>query len=83
MSGVYAGTASAIARRVAAERERFDWLRLPHDASDDPPLTNADMATWLRIRRTYDDDTVTTSKARVVGTDKLPAPADFAMMVAY
>ena len=55
MSGAYAGTASAIALRVATERERFGWLRLPREASDDPPVTNADMATWLRIRRTYDD----------------------------
>ncbi len=81
MNGTYAGTASAIAQRVAIERERFGWLQLPRQASDDPPLTNADMATWLRIRRTYDDDSVNASKFRVVGTDKLPTPADFAIAV--
>ena len=31
MSGAYAGTASAIARRVAAERIRFGWRNLPRD----------------------------------------------------
>ena len=44
-------------------------------------LTKADMATWLRIRRTYDNDSVTASRLRVVGTDKLPAPDDFGMAV--
>lgn len=82
MSGAYAGTASAIAQRVAAEREHFGWLQLPREASDDPPVTEAEIVTWLRIRRTYDDDTVATSAFRVVGTDKLPAPADFGMVVA-
>jgi hypothetical protein len=68
--------------RVATERERFGWLRLPRETSDDPPVTNADMATWLRIRRAYDDDTVKDSTLRVVGTDKLLAPADFAGAIA-
>ena len=81
MSGAYAGTASAIARRVASEREGFGWLCLPRGASDDPPLTKADLAKWLRIRRVYDDSSVMTSKLRVVGTNKLPAPADFAVAV--
>ena len=81
MNGTYAGTASAIALRVATERERFGWLQLPREASDDPPLTKAEMATWLRICRTYDDDSVTASRFRVVGTNKLPAPAEFAMAV--
>jgi very-short-patch-repair endonuclease len=81
MNGTYAGTASAIALRVATERERFGWLQLPREASDDPPLTKADMATWLRIRRTYDDDSVKASQFRVVGTTTLPPPTDFARAV--
>jgi very-short-patch-repair endonuclease len=81
MSGAYAGTASAIARRVASERERFGWLCLPREASDDPPLTKSHLATWLRIRRAYDDSSVRTSKQRVVGTNILLAPADFALAV--
>src|SRR5260221_8574961 len=81
VNGAYAGTASAIALRVATERERLGWLRLPREANDDPPLTNADMATWLRICRTYDNDAVATLNFRVAGTNKLPAPADFATAV--
>ncbi len=86
MNGAYAGKASAIARQVATERDRFGWLRLPQvddEAADgEPPVTAADMATWLRIRRAYDNEAVTASKLRVVGTNELPAPADFAAAAA-
>jgi very-short-patch-repair endonuclease len=81
VNGSYAGTASVIALRVATERERFGWLQLPRDASDDPAVTQAEVATWLSVCRTYDNDTVTASGLRVVGTDKLPAPAEFGMAV--
>jgi hypothetical protein len=77
----YAGTASAIALRVATERERFGWLQLPRDASDNPPVTQAEVATWLLVRRAYDNDSVTASRLRVVGTDKLPSPTEFGMAV--
>ena len=38
------------------ERERFGWLQVPRDATDDPPVTEADLVAWLRICRIYDDD---------------------------
>jgi very-short-patch-repair endonuclease len=82
LSGSYAGTASAIALRVAAERERFGWLQLPREALDNPPVTQADVVMWLRVCRANDDNSVTASKLRVVGTDKLPAPAEFSLAVA-
>jgi very-short-patch-repair endonuclease len=82
MNGLYAGTASEIAQMVAAERGHCDWLQLPQDASDDPPVTAADMATWLRIRRAYDNDAIAAAKLRVVATDELPSPADFGAAVA-
>lgn len=81
VDGAYVGTASAIALRVANERERFGWLQLPRDASDDPPVTKTDVTTWLRICRAYDSDSVTASRLRVVGTDRLPAPAEFGIAV--
>jgi very-short-patch-repair endonuclease len=82
LNGTYAGTASEIALTVAAERDRFGWLQLPQGAQDDPPVSGADMAVWLRVRRTYDNDAVAAAKLRVVGTDQLPSPADFAAAVA-
>jgi very-short-patch-repair endonuclease len=82
MNGAYAGTASAIAVQVAAERERFGWLRLPQGSNEAPPVTSPKMVMWLRVRRTYDNNTVAASRLRVVGSNKLPAPAEFAAAVA-
>jgi superfamily I DNA/RNA helicase len=49
MSGAYAGSASAIARRVAGERARFGWLCLPREASDEPPCAaTKHMDPWPR-----------------------------------
>jgi very-short-patch-repair endonuclease len=81
VNGTYAGTPSAIALRVAGERERFGWLQLPRDASDNPAVTQAEVVMWLRVCRTYDNDSVSASKLRLVGTDKLPVPAEFGMAV--
>ena len=81
MDGAYAGTASVIAHQVAMERQRFDWLRVPREALDHPPATKVDMLNWLRIRRTCNEDMATASSLRVVGTDKLPTPADFGIAV--
>jgi very-short-patch-repair endonuclease len=85
-NGTYSGSATAIALRVATERDRFGWLRLPQggdQATDaEAPVTAADMAAWLRIRRAYDGDAKAAAKLRVVGTKELLAPADFAAAVA-
>lgn len=85
--GVFEGTAAHIARAVEAERGRMGWLALPLDDGgtappDDPPVTAEDMANWLRIRRSHDADAAAAARLRIVGADKLPAPADFAAAVA-
>lgn len=76
-NGAYQGTASIIAGRVAAEREKFRWLRLPQDAADDPPVTEADLIDWLRIRRSYDSAAIADAKRKVLASEKLPSPAEF------
>ncbi len=81
MGGAYLGTASTIAQRVAGERNSFEWIALPRDAADDPPISSADMRAWLSVRRTYDDHTVQASRLHVVGADRLPAPAEFSARV--
>lgn len=81
MGGAYQGTASAIAERVAAERERFGWLRLPRRVSDDLPIREGELRSWLRIRRSYDDDATATCKLRIVDSDKLATPANFGLAV--
>lgn len=86
MNGAYVGTASEIAVQVAADRDRFGWLQLPQDAGQqaiDPPVSGDDMATWLRIRRAYDNDAIAAAKLRMVGPDELPTPADFAAAVDF
>jgi very-short-patch-repair endonuclease len=82
-NGAYTGTASVIAQRLGIERARFGWLQLPlpREAADNPPVTRADMAAWVRIRRGYDDDDVASSALRIVGTERLPLPEDFGAAV--
>lgn len=83
--GTFSGTASTIAEQVASGRERFGWLHLPDEAeqvSHDPPVTANEMATWLRIRRSFDSDAVAAAKLRVIGSDQVPTPAEFAAAVA-
>jgi very-short-patch-repair endonuclease len=82
LNGAYAGSASEIALIVAAERDRFGWLRLHEGAPEAPVVPGADMAAWLRVRRSYDNDAVAAAKLRVVGTHELPSTADFAAAVA-
>ncbi|OFW03494.1 MAG: hypothetical protein A3G20_06590, partial [Acidobacteria bacterium RIFCSPLOWO2_12_FULL_59_11] len=76
-NGAYQGTASVIAEQVATERERFGWLQVPREATDDPPVTEVDLAAWLHIRRSYDDEAIANSKLQVLPGDKLPTPAEF------
>ena len=81
MNGAYAGTASAIARRVAQEKARYGWLQIPREAADDPPVRQAEIEQWLNICRRRDAVAAERSRLRMVGTDALPAPHEFALGV--
>jgi hypothetical protein len=80
-NGAYHGTASAIAERVANESADFGWLRIPQDAADTPPLSNADLTDWLRILRRYNNDIINGSKQKIVASETLPTPAAFGAAV--
>lgn len=82
MGGAYHGTASAIAERVAAERELFEWLRVPLASADLPPVTQNEMLDWLDIRRRYDADSIGDAERRFTSSKALPAPEEFAASVA-
>jgi AAA domain len=81
MNGAYAGTASAIAQRVAQERERFGWLQVPQEAPDDPPIRQAEIEQWLNLCRHRDITAAEKSRLRTVGTEALPVPEQFAFAV--
>jgi very-short-patch-repair endonuclease len=81
MNGAYYGTVSAVAERIAQERERFGWLQLPIEASEEPPVTGSDLLQWLSIRRTYSDEQVTDAKLRIVDSRDLLSPEIFGAVV--
>ena len=81
MNGAYAGTASAIARRIAEERGRYGWLQVPREAADDPPVRQAEIEQWLNLCRHRDATAAERSRLRSVGIDALPAPEEFAFAV--
>jgi len=81
INGAYAGSASAIAQRVAQERERFGWLQVPLDAADHPPVGQAEIEQWLNISRHRDATAAEGSRLRIIGTDALPLPEEFAFAV--
>jgi hypothetical protein len=81
MNGAYAGSASAMARRVAQERERFGWLQIPQEAGDDPPVRQGKIKQWLNLCRHRDATAAERSWLRTVGTEVLPAPEEFALAV--
>jgi very-short-patch-repair endonuclease len=81
-NGVYQGTASAIAERVAVERERFAWLRLPIEAAEDPPLSSSEVATWMQTCRSYSRDSIANARLVLIPSEKLAIPPVFGQAVA-
>ena len=81
LDGAYEGTASAIAARVADEREMFGWLRLGRDAPNRPTVFNKEATRWLKIRRRYSDEEVAGTRLQIPGVAILTAPRDFGRIV--
>jgi hypothetical protein len=81
MNGTYQGTASAIAERVAEERNCFGWLQLPLEATETPAVSARDLLQWLSIRRTYSDEQVADAKLRIVDSRSLLSPEIFCAAV--
>ena len=83
--GTYGGTASAIARRVASERERYQWLQLADPAdcvTGRAPLSNAEMIGWLEIVRRYDGHDIAQAELRTPRSVDLVPPGEFSAAVA-
>jgi len=81
LNGAYQGTASKIAARVADEREKYRWLRLPTEALDQPPVSNAEATKWLLILRQYSSEEVEASERQIPDSKLLIDPEGFAALV--
>lgn len=85
VDGTYRGTASAIARRVASERERHQWLQLtdhPDGVNGRAPLSNAEMIGWLEIVRRYSTHDIVQAELRTPHSVDLVPPGEFSAAVA-
>jgi very-short-patch-repair endonuclease len=80
-AGAYKGTASAIAERLAREREQFSWLKIMRDAPPRPLVTTEELLDWLAVCRRYTDSEVAASKLQAPPSSTLPAPRAFAAAV--
>lgn len=80
--GPYHGTAAAIARKVGAERDAYDWLHVQVDGDPPPPLSNREAVELLGLVREFR----TTEPARggepLLPLSDLPTPEAFAESVA-
>lgn len=86
--GHYRGTATAIARRVADEQERRNWLKLggnPAGGYEDleiPPISSDEMQRWLKFRRSYSENQIEASGLAIPPVQNLPNPEVFRELVA-
>ncbi len=80
--GVYHGSASTIAERVAKESSDYGWLRLSGDAGATLPLTNNALVDWLAILRRYSELEISESCLEIPSSLSLPGPREFATAVA-
>ncbi|MGB5147006.1 MAG: AAA domain-containing protein [Porticoccaceae bacterium] len=80
LDGAYQGTASKIAARVAEERERFGWLRLPTNSASRSGITNHQATRWLKFRRQYSAEEIEETHRNFPSHSALPSPEGFARM---
>ncbi len=76
--GIYHGTVSAIAERVAGESEQYNWLQLAQDAPTDPPLSNERILAWLTICRSYTDEQLSDANLQISPSVDLLSPHQLA-----
>ncbi len=82
-NGNYAGTASVIAKRVAAECAEYGWLKLPYDAPVQPLCSNEEMVQWLEICSLYSVEDIAESKLKLPFTKSLVTPQEFSVLVEH
>ncbi len=80
-NGVYRGTASTIAERVANERDLYSWLKLPDGSDNEPPLTSQELLDWLKISRRHTAESIAESKLQVPLISEILSPDYFVIAV--
>jgi len=80
--GVYQGTASAIAERVAREALVYQWLELPLDSESKPPVSGEEMLEWLVICNRHTLEQIADAQLQLPSSSELVAPSEFATVVA-
>ncbi|MDP1756574.1 MAG: hypothetical protein Q8L38_03890, partial [Pseudohongiella sp.] len=81
-NGAYHGTASAIAARVARERDVYGWLKLPLEVTTPPLVSGEEMLAWLGICGRYSAAQIAESKLKFPASSALVDPQTFASAVA-
>lgn len=79
--GAYFGSASAIAERVASERENYCWLKLPCGAKAQPPVGRDTILKWLEICGRYPQDKIEEAKLKLPASAELVDPEEFTTIV--
>ena len=78
----FRGTAATIAKRVASDRSRFEWLQLPDSAKTEPPLSGQETTELLRLLREFPTAKPDDNARPIAPLEGLPAPSVFAQWVA-
>ncbi|MHB1501505.1 MAG: AAA domain-containing protein [Candidatus Dormibacteria bacterium] len=73
LAGGYQGTPQAIAERLGAEAEEFQWLS-GYQASGDPPLSNREAFELLGVLRAIPELRSEADGERLVDPNQLPSP---------
>ena len=81
-NGAYQGTASAIAARVASEKEKYGWLKIPREFRPEPPLATSELLEWLSILRKYTGEQISQARLRIPPSQEVPSPNEFGDLVA-
>lgn len=81
--GIYHGTASAIAERVAQERAAYSWLKLAYDAPSKPPVSGDEILEWLAICARYSPAQQADSQLILPSSQKLVEPQTLSTTIAH
>lgn len=80
-SGQYGGTPSAIARNVAADSTRYDWLSVGRSEQEAPRPAQSDVYAWLTTCRELDNERATELGLDFPDPTDLPSANEFSDLV--